>query len=216
MSSAISQRHAGPSAANGPWLVSGVVLGLWLVLVAYLGANGTFLVPPGEPPFALIAGVLAPLLVFGGAYRYLRSFRAYVLNADLRLVAGVQAWRFAGFGFIWLYAHGILPGFFAWPAGLGDMAIAAAAPWMVQALARRPEFAASRAFVAWNWLGIADLFVAVSAGALASGLVPGLVQGVTTAPMALLPLILVPAYLVPLMLMLHFTALLQAARSVHH
>ncbi len=215
MSNAILQPHATPSAAaGGPGRVIAVVLGLWLALVAGLAARGAFVSVPGEPPLALAVGVLVPLLVFAGAYRYLGWFRVQVLSVDLRLITALQAWRFLGFTFVALHLHGILPGLFAWPAGLGDMAIAAAAPWIVLALARRREFVASKRFAAWNWLGIADLIVAVSAGALASGVVPGLVE-ITTEPMARLPLILVPAYLVPLMTMLHITALLQRARSVH-
>jgi hypothetical protein len=39
------------------------------------------------------------------------------------------------------------------------------------------------------------------------------VDKVTTAPMAQLPLVYVPVYLVPIMIMLHATALLQARRA---
>jgi hypothetical protein len=93
------------------------------------------------------------------------------------------------------------------------MAIAAAAPWTVLALVHRADFARSGRFRLWNWLGILDLVIAVSAGAIGSGLVPGVVGTVTTAPMAQLPLVYVPVYLVPLMIMLHATALLQARRD---
>jgi hypothetical protein len=96
---------------------------------------------------------------------------------------------------------------------LGDIAIGVTAPWVLLALLRRPPFAASPWFVTWNLLGILDLVVAVSAGALSSGFVPGLVGDVTTAPMAGLPLVLIPAFLVPLFIMLHLTALIQARRS---
>src|SRR5204863_202344 len=68
-------------------------------------------------------------------------------------------------------------------------------------------------FVAWNLLGILDLVVAVSAGALSSALASGVAGEVTTAPMAQLPLVLIPAYLVPLFIMLHLAALFQARRQ---
>src|SRR5262249_11237234 len=48
-----------------------------------------------------------------------------------------------------LYVHGVLPGAFAWPAGLGDIAIGVTAPWVALALVRRPGFATSRVFVAY-------------------------------------------------------------------
>ena len=127
-------------------------------------------------------------------------------------MTGIQAWRFAGLGFLALYAHGVLPALFAWPAGLGDIAIGVTAPWVVLALIRRPNFAVSRLFIVWNLLGIADLVVAIGTGALSSGYATGAVGEVTTAPMAQLPLVLIPAYFVPIFFMLHLGALFQARR----
>jgi hypothetical protein len=105
-----------------------------------------------------------------------------------------------------------LPGIFAWPAGLGDMAIGLTAPLVLANLLRRPNFAASKSFVAWNASGILDLTVAVSIGALVPLLAPNLYGSVTTAPMSQLPLVLIPTYLVPTFLMLHLTALFQSRR----
>jgi len=163
-------------------------------------------------PLPIAIGVTAPVLVFLSAYWMSRQFREFVLTADLRLVAGIQAWRAAGFGFLALYAHGVLPALFALPAGLGDIAIGVTAPWIMVALIRRPSFAGSKTFVAWNLLGVLDLVVAVSTGALGSGLATGIAGEITTAPMALLPLVLIPAYLVPIFFMLHLAALFQARR----
>ncbi len=189
-----------------------VVLGIWLTLVFLLGADGSFVRPPGTPPFPIIIGVTVPIIFFLAAFRWSRAFREFVLAVDLRLVTGIQAWRFAGLGFLALYAHGVLPGLFAWPAGLGDIAIGISAPWVILALIRSPSFADSKSFVVWNLLGILDLVVAVGTGALSSALALGVAGEVTTAPMAQLPLVLIPAYLVPLFVMLHLAALLQARR----
>jgi hypothetical protein len=136
-----------------------------------------------------------------------------MLACDLPLLSAVQSWRFAGFGFLALYAYGILPGSFAWPAGLGDMAIGITAPWIALALLRRPGFAASKVFAIWNLLGILDLIVAVGAAALNQSITNGEVGEITVAPMAKIPLVLIPAYLVPLFIMLHLTALFQARRQ---
>ena len=163
-------------------------------------------------PLPIAIGVTAPVVVFLGAFWMSRRFREFVLTADLRLVAGIQAWRAAGFGFLALYAHGVLPGLFALPAGLGDIAIGVTAPWIVLALIRRPGFAASKTFVVWNLLGLLDLVVAVSTGALGSALATGIAGEITTRPMAQLPLVLVPAYLVPIFVMLHLASLFQARR----
>lgn len=102
-----------------------------------------------------------------------------------------------------------MPGFFAWPAGVGDMFIGLTAPWVIMALIQRPDFKSSPLFIGWNLLGILDLIVAVGTGALSSGLAPKIVGATTTAPMAHLPLVFIPAYLVPLFIMLHVATLFQ-------
>ncbi|HWC61932.1 MAG TPA: hypothetical protein VHC44_19750, partial [Verrucomicrobiae bacterium] len=188
-------------------------LALWLGLVAFLGARGAFVGNAGGPPVRIFLGLTIPLAVFFAAYSGWGAFRAFILGADLRVVAAMQAWRWAGQHFLFLYAHGVLPGLFAYPAGLGDMAIGITAPWIVLRLLRDPAFAASRRFAIWNILGIVDFAVATSMAVLCTGMFPKinlLIGNVTTAPMALLPLVLTPAYLVPIFIMLHLTALLQA------
>jgi hypothetical protein len=189
------------------------VLAVWLVVVLLLGAAGAFVRPPGTVPLPILIGVTAPLLVFLAAYWGSAAFRSFALSIDLSLATAVQAWRAGGLGFLALYAHGVLPGIFAWPAGMGDIAIGVTAPWVALALVRRPNFVASRNFVVWNLLGILDLAVAVSMGGLSSALASGVAGEVTTAPMARLPLLLIPAYLVPLFVILHLAALLQARRQ---
>lgn len=189
----------------------GVALAVWLALILILGAAGIFNTP-GAPPLPLLFGVATPILIFVALYRTASGFRDFVLAADLRLTTGVQAWRFGGLGFLALYANGVLPGMFALPAGLGDMAIGFAAPWLVVALVQRPAFAAGKRFMAWNLLGLLDLAVAMTTGVLGSGIIIGLAPEITTAPMGRLPLVLIPCYLVPLFIMLHLTAIFQSRR----
>jgi hypothetical protein len=191
-----------------------VALALWLGLVFVLGIRGAFIGSADSPPMAIFFGLAIPLVVFFVAYFTGSRFRAFVRGADLRLVAAIQGWRWAGLGFLSLYAHGVLPGLFAFPAGLGDMAIGVTAPWIVLGLIHHPSFATSRRFVIWNIMGIVDLVVAVSLGTISSGFLHGLTGNVTTSAMAQIPLVLIPAYLVPLFIMLHFTALFQARRLV--
>jgi hypothetical protein len=185
-------------------------LAVWCAAVVALGAAGEFVGSPRQPPLAIVAGAMLPLAIFAAGYLGSRAFRDFVLSADLRLVAAVQAWRWAGLGFLWLWAFGVLPGLFAWVAGLGDMAVGFAAPWVVLALARDRAFAGTRRFALFNWLGILDLTVALGIGGVSSMIGRGTV---TTASMAQLPLVLIPAFMVPLFVMLHVTALLQARRA---
>jgi hypothetical protein len=204
------------SGLGGIPLSVALVLTAWFLLVMTLGAAGAFVGRPGTPPFAIATGAGAPLLLFFAWLRLSRSFREFVLALDLRLIAGIQAWRWAGLGFLSLYAHGLLPAVFALPAGLGDMAIGFAAPWMILGLVRQPGFAASSAFIRWNVLGILDLIVALSLGALSATLSTGAPGEISTAPMSTLPLLVIPVLLVPMFLMLHTAALMQSREIVRH
>ncbi len=124
--------------------------------------------------------------------------------------AGVEMGR------VWISDSVLLPGL-AWNLRLacrvGRYGDRLTAPLVLSALLRRPGFAASKSFVAWNLSGILDLTVAVSIGALVPLLAPNLSRKLLQrAPMAQLPLVLVPTYLVPTFLILHLTALFQARR----
>jgi hypothetical protein len=193
-----------------------LVLAAWLLVVVSLGAAGTFVGRPGTPPLPIAIGFSAPLLLFFVWMRLSPSFREFVLSLDLRLIAGMQAWRWAGLGFLSLYAYNVLPAVFAFPAGLGDAAIGVTAPWIILALIRQADFATSAAFIRWNLLGILDLVVAVSIGTVSALLTTGAPGEISTAPMASLPLLLVPVFLVPLFLMLHTAALMQSRQLIRH
>ena len=130
------------------------ILAIWMGVMFLFGAAEVFVRPPGIPPIPILIGVAVPLAVFLAAYRGSAAFRAFVLAIHPLLTTTIQAWRAAGFGFLALYAYGVLPGVFAWPAGLGDIAIGVTAPWVALALIRRPGFANSRLFVVWNLLGM--------------------------------------------------------------
>jgi hypothetical protein len=201
---------------RGIHLAVAIALTAWFLVVASLGAIGAFVGPPGKPPLAIAIGVAAPLLLFFAWMRLSESFRVFVLSLDLRLIAGMQAWRFAGLGFLALYAHNVLPAVFALPAGLGDMAMGLTAPWIMIALVRSPGFATSNAFIRWNFLGMLDLVVAVSIGALNTLFTTGAPGEISTGPMATMPLLLIPAFLVPLFFMLHIAAILQSRKLIRN
>jgi hypothetical protein len=206
--------EAPPSVRGGVRLAVAIALSVWLLLVVSLGAVGAFVGPPGTPPLPIAIGVAAPLVLFFAALRLSESFRQFVLTLDLRLIAGMQAWRMAGLGFLSLYAQKVLPAVFALPAGLGDMAIGVTAPWIILALVRQPGFAARSTFIRWNVLGILDLVIALSIGTASTFLATGSPGEISTAPMATLPLLLIPAFLVPLFLMLHTAALMQSRQLI--
>src|SRR5579872_7447135 len=77
-------------------------LALWLGVVLFLGSQGAFVGSPGSPPLPIFLGFAIPLAVFVAAYSGWRQFRTYILGADLRLVTAMEAWRWAGLGFLTL------------------------------------------------------------------------------------------------------------------
>jgi len=203
-----------PTGRGGIRVAVGIALTVWLLLVLSFGAAGAFVGPPGTPPLSIAIGVAAPLVLFFVLLRLSPSFREFVLSLDLHFIAAMQAWRWAGLGFLDLYAYKVLPAVFAVPAGLGDMAIGVTAPWIILGLVRQPGFAARSTFIRWNVLGILDLLIAVSIGTVSTLFATGAAGEISTAPMATLPLLLIPAFLVPFFLMLHTAALMQSRQLI--
>src|SRR5215471_20277828 len=219
MSNAVSLHPEQPlsPALSGLRLIAALLFGVWFALVFFLGAREVFVAPRGTPPLPLLIAFTLPVVVFLFAYWRSPEFREFVMKADLRFLTGMQAWRFGGFAFLALFTYAILPGYFAWPAGLGDMAIGLTAPLILLALNRNPNFSASKTFVAWNVFGLLDLVAAVTIGAIGPRLlVSNQVGAVNTSVMAHLPLVLVPAYLVPMFIVFHLTALFQARRFIEN
>src|SRR5258705_6026 len=91
-------------------------LALWLGLVSFLASQGAFVGSPGSPPLAIFLGFATPLAVFFAAWFGWKSFRTFILGADLRLVAAIQALRWGGLALLTVYAQGILSALFAFPA----------------------------------------------------------------------------------------------------
>jgi hypothetical protein len=190
-----------------------VVLAAWFLLVLAAGFAGVFESGPSRPPLAVLVAVAGPPLVFAAAYRASRRVRDFVLSIDLRLLTAIQSWRVIGVMFLVFYAFGLLPGLFAWPAGVGDVAVGVAAPFVVLAMLRRsPSW---RGQVLWlNLAGLLDFVGALGTGVLASNNSLGLIRdSATQVSLGSLPLSLIATFAVPLWTICHIVSLLQLART---
>ena len=198
----------------GPMRVQSVltVLAVWLAAILALGASGIFIGAPGRPPLAVFGAAVVPVILFATALRTSPAFRTFVLTLDIRLIVAFQGWRYAGFGFLALYTNHVLPGLFAWPAGLGDMAIGIVAPLWILALVRNPDAVKSSRFRLWNALGILDFIVAFTTATICAMLITD-PNAASITPMGQLPLVLIPVFMVPLFAMLHIVALMQSNRA---
>ena len=179
--------------------------------IAYLTGLTGVAAAPADALFRPIGlAVLIPVALFAIAYRALPQFRGFVLAQDLRGLTMLQAWRVVGFSFLLLYAADALPAAFAFPAGVGDVAIGLTAPFVVLRLAHDPAFARSWRFVTFHALGLFDFVVAVAAATVTSGAFPALVPGLlTSGAMEVWPLNLFPSLIVPFFIILHLSVFLK-------
>ena len=193
-------------------LVSATILLGWLAAAIALGATGVYHVNTSAIP-TIQYGILLPILV-GVLLIWRSEATKRILDAvPQQWIVSVQLYRALGVVFLILYATDKLPGLFAWPAGVGDIAIGLFAPVVGLAYARAPREAAGLV-AGWNVLGILDLIVAVTTGFLTA---PSLLQPIEVQPtselMTVLPMVLIPVYLVPLSIVLHLSSLAKLRRT---
>ena len=180
------------------------LIAAWLVFALSASALHLFKTDPSLPPLPLGLAVVIPVAAFLIWFATSSGFREFALSLNPRTLTYVHSWRIAGFTFLALYAFGLLPGIFALPAGLGDIAIGATAPWAAKKFANSSR---RRAFMIWQFLGIADLVTAVTLGATAGLINP---HAAPTAVMTVLPMSVIPTFAVPLLIVLHIICIAQA------
>ncbi len=180
-----------------------VVFGGWLAASAVIAGHGWYRTLPWFP--VAVAGYLGLLLALRRIPVVARALAAPGMASRLELP---HTPRVIGVAFLLYLALGHLPALFALPAGLGDIAAGIAAPLVARGLARGTG---RRTAVWFNALGMTDLVVALTLGALTGfGL---LTVTPSSAPIAELPLALIPTATVPLLFVLHFTAVSGLARA---
>lgn len=178
----------------------------WLLGVVLVSASGLLAHGDGWLRLLMPALIILPVAIFALAWRGNESFRNQVLALDTGVLVMLHSWRMVGMGFLFLYAHNVLPGLFAWLAGVGDMLAAAGATVIGTALLKG-KTVSRQTLWRWNTFGLLDLIVAVVVGtSLRSAYLGG---AVNTDAMAQLPLSLVPTVIVPLYIITHVVIYLQ-------
>lgn len=200
----------GRGAATAVTVTAATGLGGWLVISGLLAGAGVYHQDPGEGvPWFLVA-VLGTLIALLLAARIPLVSRILADAGTPARLALPHTLRVMGVLFLIAMIEGHLPAAFALPAGLGDIAIGLAAPFV----ARRLTHDSGRAAAVWfNVLGIVDLVVAGIMGFLLTRVVE---VTPSTVPLQLLPLVLVPTVAVPLALTLHIVSLRRLRTFVEH
>ncbi len=150
-------------ARKSRWIIgSAVVAAAWLVGVFLLGAANVFRndVLPPRVPMALFATLLLGYLLLLSP-----TFRRFVAAVPQHWLIGIQAFRVLGGVCLVRYYVGELPGLFALPAGIGDVATGLLALFVAYAWYSGKPYARGAA-IAWNLFGMADLVDAVVLGTL--------------------------------------------------
>lgn len=184
------------------WLVAMAVLVSWQLLGETLARAGVFRTGPESVASWMALAIPLPVILALAAIAAIPTARRIVEATPLWALIAIQFYRAIGAVFIILLAGSYLPGAFALPAGIGDLATGLAAPFVAYTIARRPDRRGR--VIWWNAFGIADLVVAIITAILTS---PGVSQLLAfEAPNRLIfsyPLALVPLYGVPIAFILH-------------
>ena len=189
--------------AVGVAVAAAAVLGGWLVVSGMLARAGVYRQGPGDGGPWLPVAFAGFLLVLLLATRIPLVSRILAdPGAPARLVLP-HTLRVVGVAVLIVMAQGHLPAIFAVPAGLGDIAIGVAAPFVARRLARG---AGRTEALQFHVIGLVDLVVAVGIGFLLFGHVE---VTSSTEPLTLLPLALIPTVAVPLAVALHLVSLRQ-------
>jgi hypothetical protein len=206
--------------AVGAWRVGSgegrarVVAGLtaWLAAFLALGVAGAFAAADDRPVPIIAIGIVLPVLVGLWLLRPGTAVSRFTDSIPLHSLIDVQLYRVVGGVFIVAWAIGRMPAIFALVAGLGDIAVGLAAPYVGARVERDPQ-GARRLAIGWNIAGITDLVVAVALGAATSPtpLWPPLL-GHPNPLISRLPFVLIPVFLVPLSILLHVVALRRLGR----
>jgi hypothetical protein len=210
-STELTWREPGKGADPALAVLIVLIVAAWLLAVVLGGVAGVFESGPSRPPLPILAAVAVPLGVFGLAYVLSPQFRDFVLSLDLRMLTAAQSWRVIGGMFIFLWAFDLLPALFAFPAGLGDVAVGIAAVFVLRAVIdEAPGW--RRKVLLLNLAGLLDFAGAFATGILTSNSSLGLLAGEKVeqwASMDSMPLSLIPTFAVPLWIILHLISLLQ-------
>ncbi len=210
-SSNIAWRESGKSGDPALAVLTALIVAAWLLAVVVGGVAGMFEPGPSRPPLPILAALAVPLGIFGLAYALSPRFRDFVLSLDLCVLTAVQSWRVLGGMFVFLWAFDLRPALFAFPAGLGDVAVGIAAVFVLHAMMDgAPGW--RRKVLLLNLGGLLDFVGAFATGILTSNSALGVFAGERVgqwASMGSMPLSLIPTFAVPMWTILHLVSLLQ-------
>ena len=201
-----------PAARILAWSAVALVLAVWIGTIWTLAVEGVFHRDIGNVPVLPIA-IFLPVLL--GVFVVTRSEGVgRLLDATpASWLVGIQVYRILGGMFLVYWIRDAIPGAFALPAGIGDVATGLlalpAAVWVASGSHKGTGIG-----IRWNVLGLIDFAVAIATGFLTS---PGpghlLALDHPNTLIATFPTVMIPAFAVPFSILLHALSLRQLKRA---
>ena len=170
-----------------------LVVFVWLVVAASVGATGALRQLPVPPPAIAVALTIVALLVVRlsrGAREAVQQIGPgpLVLFHVVRIAAGAY--------FLVLGARDVLPREFTTPAGWGDILVGIAAIWvLLRCLPVRTPWQ-RWAFYLWNVAGLLDILAVIGNAIRLYLRDPAFVEPFMSLPLAILPTFVVPIVIV--------------------
>lgn len=200
----VGLRRGAPGDLRGRVLTA---LAAWLAVAVALAALGVFATSYHRPVPVIAAGIVLPIVVGVRLLRRPGGLNRLLDSIEPRSLVGVQLYRVIGVVFIIAWAAGRMPAIFALPAGVGDVAVGLAAPFVAARLGDG-TLRSRRIAIGWNIAGIVDLAMAVALGAATSPTpVWPTLLGHPNPLISRLPFVLIPIFAVPLSVLLHVVTL---------
>lgn len=183
------------------------IFATWLCLVAVVGLTRFY---EAAPPQAIGLTVAGGTLVILALSRFSNKFRQELSSVSTeRLICWHAIRAPIGAGFLAMASEDLLPDLFANRAGYGDMLTAMTGVLLVAA---STLFANQRAknllYITWNFIGLADLLLAVGTGIYLALQISDSMIWITR-----LPLLLVPTFILPILFATHIIMLQRLLRT---
>lgn len=184
-------------------------IGTWQLLATMLARQGIFVPVEGKfNPILLV--LLAGLFCSYFLFTKWKVFKILLSSLPLSWIVIIQFFRILGGSFLVLFYQKLLPPQFALPAGIGDVFIGLSALFVAWALHNKKTWSPTITRW-WCYLGILDLIIAVTMGAVTS---PSNLQNLMSLPLkptnfliGEYPLVMIPIFRVPFAITLHLLVL---------
>jgi hypothetical protein len=203
------------STRRAVWLAIAVPFTIWLAAIWWLAVAGAFVPRSGGSVPRLPLAIFVPLIIAVPLLLRSRHVAAVLDATPPSWLVGLQVYRVLGSAFLVAWIAGKIPGFFALPAGIGDVTVGLLAlPVAVWLHSDSPS--GRSAAIAWNLLGLLDFTIAVGLGILSAPTpLQLIVPAHPTTLVATYPTVMIPAFAVASSIILHalsFRQLFRAAR----